>query len=107
MRVILYWFPQSNPSQAVRLMLELKEIEFEPKSLIPGLHPLQVRAAGFRGRTVPALRLNGRRVQGSLEISRALEELQPEPPLFPEDPERRAAVEEAERWGEAVLQPVS
>jgi glutathione S-transferase len=30
----------------------------------------------------------------------------PEPPLFPADPDRRAAVEEAERWGERVLQPV-
>jgi glutathione S-transferase len=30
----------------------------------------------------------------------------PPPPLFPEDPERRAAVAEAEAWGNEVLQPV-
>ncbi len=30
--------------------------------------------------------------------------LQPEPPLFPSDPERRAAVEEAERFGDEELQ---
>jgi glutathione S-transferase len=29
-----------------------------------------------------------------------------EPPLFPTNPAARAAVEEAERWGERVLQPV-
>jgi glutathione S-transferase len=30
--------------------------------------------------------------------------MQPGPPLFPADPERRAAVEEAERWGHDVFQ---
>jgi hypothetical protein len=29
-----------------------------------------------------------------------------ERPLFPLDPEQRARVEEAERWGDQVLQPV-
>jgi glutathione S-transferase len=103
--VELYWFPLSNPGQAVRLMLELKGIEYETRDLVPGLHRLQVRLAGFGGGRVPALRIDGRRVQGSLAISRALEELRPDPPLFP--PDRREAVEEAERWGEAVLQPVT
>ena len=65
-----------------------------------------VRLAGFQGTTVPALRVDGRRIQGSLSISRALEELRPAPPLFPADPERRRAVEEAEAWGERELQPV-
>jgi glutathione S-transferase len=104
-RVTLYWFPLSNPGQAVRLMLELKGIEYETRDLIPGLHRLQVRLAGFRGGRVPALRIDGRRVQGSLTISHVLEALRPEPPLCPAD--RRAAVEEAERWGESVLQPVT
>lgn len=107
MWVRLYWFPLSNPGQAVRLMLEHKGIEYETKDLTPGLHPLQVRLAGFRGGTVPAIKVGGGRVQGSLNISRALEELKPEPRLFPEDPERRAAVEEAERWGESELQPIT
>lgn len=105
MKVTLYWFPLSNPGQAVRLMLELKGIEYDTRDLVPGLHRLQVRAAGFRGGRVPALKLDGRRLQGSLTISRALEEIRPEPPLFPAD--RRAAVVEAEGWGESVLQPVT
>jgi glutathione S-transferase len=103
--VTLYWFELSNPGQAVRLMLEHKGIAYETRDLLPGLHPAQVRLAGFPGATVPALRIDGRRVQGSLHISRALEEARPEPSLFPA--ERRAAVEEAERWGEAVLQPIT
>lgn len=102
MRVTLYWFELSNPGQAVRLMLERKGIAYETKDLVPGLHRLQVKLAGFPAATVPALKIDGRRVQGSLRISRALEELRPEPPLLP-----TAAVEEAEAWGEAVLQPVT
>jgi glutathione S-transferase len=56
---------------------------------------------------VPAVRLDGRRIQGSRQISAALEELRPEPPLFPGDPASRREVEEAERWGDEVLQPAA
>jgi glutathione S-transferase len=87
-------------------MLERKGIEHEVADLQPGFHPLALRLAGFPGGTVPALRIDGRRIQGSREISRALEELQTEPRLFPADPAARAAVQEAERWGEQQLQPV-
>jgi glutathione S-transferase len=65
-----------------------------------------LRVAGFRHGTVPALRIDGRRVQGSRSISRALESIRPEPPLFPSERERRREVEEAEGWGERELQPV-
>jgi glutathione S-transferase len=87
-------------------MLERKGIEHEIRDLFPGAHPAQLRLAGFRGGTVPALKLDGRKVQGSLAISRALEEARAEPRLFPADPQERRAVEEAEAWGESVLQPV-
>ena len=63
-----------------------------------------LRAAGFPGVTVPALRIEGEKIQGSREISRALDRIQPEPPLFPADPDRRAAVEDAERFGDEELQ---
>jgi glutathione S-transferase len=103
--VTLYWFELSNPGQAVRLMLEHKGIPYRTRDLIPGLHRVQVRAAGFAAATVPALKIDGRPVQGSRAISRELELIKPEPPLFPMD--RRDAVEEAERWGEEVLQPIT
>jgi glutathione S-transferase len=104
--VTLYGTAPSNPSQAARLMLEHKGIDHEVVWLLPGLHPQLVRLRGFRGNTVPALKLDGRKVQNSREISRALEEAQPEPRLFPADPGERIAVEEAERWGEEELQNV-
>jgi len=105
-RAKLYSLSLSHPSQAARLMLEHKGIEHEVDDLLPGMHPVQLRLAGFRGGTVPALRINGRKVQGSLQISHALEEVKAEPHLYPSDPERRRAVEEAEAWGERELQPV-
>jgi glutathione S-transferase len=52
----------------------------------------------------PALRLGGESFQGTPEISRALDRICPEPPLFPAAPARRKRVEEAERFGEEVLQ---
>jgi glutathione S-transferase len=65
-----------------------------------------LKVLGFPGRTVPALKYAGRKVQGSRPIARFLDELKPEPSLFPADPEVRAAVEEAERWGDEELQSV-
>jgi len=63
-----------------------------------------VRLAGFSGNRVPAIKVDGRKIQGSRNVSRELEVLRPEPPLFPADPEARAAVEEAERWGDEEFQ---
>jgi glutathione S-transferase len=101
----LYWFSLSHPSLAVRRMLELKQIEFREIDVLPGTQRIHLRLAGFRHGTVPALRLgDGRRVQGSLQIARALEQLTPEPSLFPRDPGLRRDAEEAERWAEAKLQ---
>ncbi len=74
--------------------------------MIPLNQRIHLRLAGFRGGTVPALRLDCRRVQGSRQIARALDEHWPEPPLFPADSALRARVEEAERWGEQQLQPI-
>jgi glutathione S-transferase len=91
---------------AGRLMLEHKGIAYRRVDLIPGLHKPLLRALRFKGTTVPALRLDDRRIQSSLELSRVLEEIRPEPPLFPADPAARAKVEEAEAWGEGVLQPI-
>lgn len=106
MSATLYGVHSSHPSHAARLMLEHKGIEHRVVNLVPGTHAALLRPLGFRSGTVPALKLEGRRVQGSRAISRALEEAQPEPPLFPADPEMRTRVEEAERWGDEVLQPV-
>jgi glutathione S-transferase len=102
----IYVIPISNPAAAGAGMLRHKSIPHRVVTLMPGLHPLLVRLAGFPTHTVPALEIGGTKVQGSRPIARYLDELAPDPPLFPSDPEARARVEEAERWGERVLQPV-
>ncbi len=63
-----------------------------------------LRAVGFPRTTVPALKIGGEKIQGSREIARALDRIQPDPPLFPADPDARAAVEDAERFGDERLQ---
>ena len=104
----LYVIPGSHPSLAASLMLERKGISFKTVDMIPGpLKQAQLRLMGFPGDTVPALKLDGEKLQGSTEISRELDRRVPEPPLFPADAAKRTAVEEAERWGDETLQPVA
>ena len=100
----LYSIPGSHPAAAARAMLEHKGIDYKRVDLPPVVSRGLMRLAGFSGNRVPAIKVDGRKVQGSRNISRELEVLQPEPPLFPADPEARAAVEEAERWGDEDFQ---
>jgi glutathione S-transferase len=103
----LYVIPASHPSRTAALMLELKGIDYKRVDLMPVISKPSLRALRFPGVTVPALRLDGERIQGSREIARALDRVRPEPPLFPADPDESAEVEQAERWGDEVLQPVA
>lgn len=100
----LYSIPGSHPSTTGRLLLERKRIPYRRVDLIPGISHLILRLLRFPGSTVPSLEIEGRRITGSREISRELDRMYPEPPLFPADPDAREAVEEAERWGDEVLQ---
>jgi glutathione S-transferase len=105
-RATLFGVPASHPALAVELMLRHKGVEYRRVDLVTAAHRPLLRAMGFPRKSVPAARLGGARVQGSTEIALALDALVPDPPLFPRDPERRREVEEAEAWGNEVLQPV-
>ena len=107
MKATIYVIPGSHPCRTGLLMLEHKGVPHRRVVLRPGFHAAAVRMLGFPGQTVPAVKLDGRRVQGTRQIARALDELKPEPRLLPEDERLRAAVEEAERFGEEVLQPAA
>jgi glutathione S-transferase len=87
-------------------MLELKGLDHQSVAIMPGMQRVQLRLLGFSGGTVPALKLDGRRVQGSRQIARTLDELRPDPSLFPADAALRAQADEAERWGDEELQNV-
>jgi glutathione S-transferase len=122
----LYVILGSHACRTGMLLLDHKGIAYEVVELPTGLHPLAMRVLGFggnaapfrelgdrRGRmvgvldrlgTVPALRMNGDRVKTNRDIARHLDRLQPDPPLFPADPDARREVEEAEAWGDDVFQ---
>ena len=103
----LYVIPGSHPSRTVIVMFDLKGIPYKRTDLMPVVSKGVLRAAGFGGITVPALKIDGRKLQGSREIARELDRIRPEPPLLPADPEARAAVERAEAWGDETLQPAA
>jgi glutathione S-transferase len=84
----------------VAAALELKGLEFERVDLPPGKHPeLMQEIYGQGNSTVPGLLIDGEPVHGSRAILARLEELEPEPVLYPSE-----AVREAERWGDEELQ---
>lgn len=103
----LYGMKHSHPVLAARMALELTGIEFQAHDLLPGLHGIIVRTKRFPRWTVPALQLDGRKLQGTLAIARELDRLEPEAGLFPRDPEHRRLVERAERFGHDELQPLA
>jgi glutathione S-transferase len=100
----LFTIPASHPGIAAALMLDHKGIAYKRTDLMPVISKVVLRGLGFPRQTVPALKIDGHKVQGSRQIARELERLRPEPALFPADPAKRAAVEEAERFGDERLQ---
>ena len=103
-RATLYVIPGSHPAMAVRRMLDVKGIDYKRVDLMPVVSRGVLKAMRFPGVTIPGLKIDGQKITGSLNISRALDRIQPEPPLFPAEPERRVLVEDAERWGDEILQ---
>jgi glutathione S-transferase len=103
----LYVIHGSHPCATVERAFAIKGVPYRRVELPPPLHALHQRIR-FGARTVPALRTDsGEQVSGSRAIVRWLERLVPEPPLLPADPERRAAVEAAEAWGDETYQPIA
>ena len=121
----LYVIPGSHACRAAMLMLKHKGIPYERKDIVTLMHPVVVRLHGFdaggqtrtaggkrtlglrlgdRFGTVPALAANGDRISTNHGIARFLDERQPDPPLYPADPEQRAGVEEVGGWANETLQ---
>jgi glutathione S-transferase len=106
MRLKLYVVHGSHPCAAVEKALSLKGLQYDIVEWPPVVHAGMQRAI-FGRRTVPGLRIDGtEKISGSRAIMRRLEQFAPEPPLLPADPEQRKAVEDAERWGDEIFQPL-
>jgi glutathione S-transferase len=86
--------------------MELKDIAFKRIEWPPTLHVPMQRLRFGQG-TVPGLKIDGEKVIGSRAIMHRLDELQPEPPLYPAEPDARHGVEEADLWGDEVLQSLA
>jgi glutathione S-transferase len=103
----LYVIPGSHPSRTAMRMLEIKGIPYKRVDLMPVISRGVLRLMGFPGVTIPAMKIGDRKISGSREIAKELDRVQPEPPLYPAEPDARAAVEQAETWGETTLQNAS
>jgi glutathione S-transferase len=100
-------------------------VPYRRVDIVTLLHPLAARLYGFdaggqtrqaggkrtwglrlgdRLGTVPGLAAGKERISTNHGIARFLDDRHPDPPLFPADPEQRAAVKEAERWANEKLQ---
>src|SRR4051794_4885371 len=102
----LYVIPGSHPSIAAEMMFQRKGVPFKRRDLITAAHKPILKSLGFERTTVPAIKTDGKKVQGTHDIARWLEQVKPEPSLFPADADARKRVEDAERWGDEELQPV-
>lgn len=107
MDVRLYVIPASHPSVAAQLMLESKGIDYKRVDLMPVISKAALKALRFPAVTVPAIKIDGNRVQGTGEIARELDRLVPEPPIVPTDPEVRIRVQEIEAFGDGPLQEIA
>lgn len=106
MNARLYVVNGSHPCATVERALQLKGIAYEITEFPPPMHSAIMRAR-FGTRTVPLLKLDGEKISGSRAILAKLDALVPEPALYPSDPDLRAKVLEAERWGDENLQALT
>jgi glutathione S-transferase len=97
---VLWQYSFSHFNEKARWALDHKRIPHRRRSLLPG----GPRAMWFSARgTIPVLNLDGDRIVDSTRIIAALEERDPDPPLYPHDPaERRRALELEEYFDEEL-----
>lgn len=121
----LYTIPGSHACRSAMLMLDHKRVPYRQVQFVTLMHPALARLHGFNsggetrtagGRrtpglllgdrlgTVPGLNADGERISTNHQIARFLDERHPDPALFPDDPQARRAVEEAESWANEELQ---
>ena len=79
----LYVIPGSHPSRTAMLMLDRKGIPYKRVDLMPVISKGILKTQRFSASTVPALKLDGRRVQGSMEIGRGSTGSSPSPLSIP------------------------
>ena len=98
--LVLHGLAPSHPCMTAEAALKRKGLEYERIDFQPGPHVEQmIEIYGEGNATVPGMLVDGEPVHGSRPILAKLEELVPDPPLYPAD-----EVAEAERGGDEELQ---
>lgn len=105
MKVRLHTRYQNSAGQRVRIVLNLKRVPYEYVA-IPSLASEAYRRLNPQG-LMPALEVDGRVVAQSTAIIELLEELFPEPSIFPRDPILRAETRSFAQLIAADLHPIN
>jgi glutathione S-transferase len=101
--LVLHLLTISHPCRTVEAALDFKGLEYERVELRAGPHNAAIdEVYGAGARTVPGMLIDGEQIHGSTAILERLEQLAPEPTLYPGP--IAAAVREAELWGDRELQ---
>jgi glutathione S-transferase len=102
----LWHIKVSHYSEKVRWALDYKGIPYDERTPLPGLHmPVAWWLTRGRSYTVPLIVVDGERIGDSTAIVAALEERQPEPPLYPGTPAERRRALALEDWFDEELGP--
>ncbi|WP_292414829.1 maleylacetoacetate isomerase [Mesorhizobium sp.] len=105
MKLRLHTRYQNSAGQRVRIVLNLKRVPYEYVA-IPSLSSDAYRQLNPQG-LMPALEIDGRVVAQSMAIVELLEELFPEPSIFPSDPILRAEARSFAHLISADLHPIN
>lgn len=105
MRLRLHTRSQNSAGQRVRIVLNLKGLDYEYVA-IPSLSSQDYRRLNPQG-LMPSLEIDGRIVTQSMAIVELLEELFPEPSIFPADPVLRAQARAFAHTISADLHPIN
>jgi glutathione S-transferase len=95
--LVLHCFRSSHFNEKAHWGLNRKRLDYTVIEHWPGPHMPVMKALSGQPST-PVLVIDGRVVAGSTEILRVLDEIAPDDPLFPEDPEEQARCLEMVRW---------
>jgi glutathione S-transferase len=104
---VLWHIGISPYSEKARWALDHKRVPHRRRAVpVPGIHiPASIWLTRGDSQTFPVLELDGRAIGDSTEIIAALEQLYPQSPLYPADPEQRQRALELEDFFDEELGP--
>jgi glutathione S-transferase len=102
---VLWQLEISHYNEKVRWALDYKRIPHIRRSLLPGPHTVKAERLTGDTSTTPVLTVDGRSIGDSTRIIASIEELWPQPPLYPPDANQRRRALELEEFFDEVLGP--